>query len=50
MTALGFFLYMIGRVMWEFTDEDSKAHMPFIVTGFFLLLFGITKFLWRVMP
>lgn len=50
MTAIGFFLYMIGRAIWECTDEDSRIHMPFIITGFSFLLIGVTQFLWRVMP
>ena len=49
MTAAGFFLYMIGRVIFEFTEDESKAY-PFTITGFFLLLFGITQFLWEKAP
>lgn len=50
MTALGFALYMIGRAIWECTDDDSKIYFPFTVTGFVLLTLGITEFLWSKMP
>lgn len=50
MTAIGFFLYMTGRVIFELTDEESKTHLPFVVTGFCFIVVGITQFLWEKMP
>lgn len=49
MTAVGFGLYMLGRLIWEAT-EDDEISQPLSVIGFCLVVMGLTKFFWRVLP
>lgn len=49
MTAIGFMLYIIGRLAIEVTDDWHIA-MPFQVTGVILMTLGITQWLWAHMP
>lgn len=49
MTAIGFMLYIIGRLLIEVTDDWHIA-MPFQVVGAIMLSLGITQWLWVHMP
>ena len=52
MTAIGFVLLIIGSI-WCYIAEDSEwlpaASCTFLI-GVLLLVTGIAKWLWRVMP
>lgn len=49
MTAIGFMLYIAGRLLIEVTD-DWRLAMPFQVVGAIMLALGITQWLWVHMP
>ena len=48
MTAIGFVLWVLGRIMVEVTDNENYV-VPQVV-GVVLMTIGIAKFLWKTMP
>jgi hypothetical protein len=52
MTALGFFIFFTSLTIGIFLTNKYAMYINgvFVVTGVFLMLFGITAWLWRVMP
>jgi hypothetical protein len=48
MTAVGFVLWMFGRIMVEVTDDELYVMPQALGAG--LMAVGIAKFLWKVMP
>lgn len=48
MTAIGFVLYVIGRVGAEVVEHEIVV--PLQVLGVVFMVIGISQWLWRVMP
>lgn len=52
MTAMGFALFFISLTIGIFLTNELARYINgvFVIAGVFLMLFGITAWLWRVMP